>query len=63
MVKTLRQYIKELEQLANKHGDDLPVVVRTSDRFNPFRKYTYEDVYKPKIVCKKTNPRVLVNPI
>ena len=28
MVKTLRQYIKELEQLASKHGDDLPVLLK-----------------------------------
>ena len=62
MIKTLRQYIEELERLADKHGDDLPVVVRVYDRFN-YRKYTYEDVYKSKVVCPKTDPKVLINPI
>jgi hypothetical protein len=60
MNKTLRQYITELERLADKHGDGLSVVVRTG---YSFRKYTYDDVYKPKIVTPKTNPRVLVNPV
>lgn len=63
MTKTLRQYIQSLERLADKHGDNLPVVVKTFDKFNPYKKYRYEDVYNPKVVCQKTNPRILVNPI
>lgn len=57
MAKTLRQYIEQLEQIAAEYGNDIPVVCRDSYGL-PF---TYRDALKPKVIQKKTKPKVVIN--
>ncbi len=58
-MKTLRKYIQQLEALATKYGDDIPVVRKQRYQFAG-EETRYSPVLAPKVVTKNKNPRVVI---
>ncbi|MCA2593984.1 MAG: hypothetical protein IM526_02335 [Microcystis sp. M38BS1] len=58
-MKTLRKYIQQLEALAAKYGDDIPVVRKQRYQFEG-QETQYSPVLAPKVIGKNKNPRVVI---
>ncbi len=58
-MKTLRKYIQQLEALAAKYGDNIPVVRKQRYQFAG-EETKYSSVLAPKVVTKNKNPRVVI---
>lgn len=58
--KTIRQFINELEKVAQKEGDDTPIKIRVKLGYLPISKH----YFKPSLTieCPKTNPQVVIIP-